>query len=139
MNKTMASYTTGSVFITFSGNCREAFMVYQKCFGGDLQVELFEQLLPGFPQKPVLKAVLKSSKLLLYGSDLVHDEGRRIGNYMAVLVYCSNKEERSEYIEQLRNQTVKHQIINNSYDAFIEIVDRFDVRWVFMLATQTCL
>jgi len=139
MIKGMASHTRSSVFITFSGNCREAFMLYHKCFGGDLQMHLFEQPLPGFTVKPVLKAVLKSSKLLLYGSDMVYDEGRRIGNYMAVLIHCSNNEERCEYIEQLRNLTTRYQLVSDPQDALIEIVDRFDVRWVFMLATQVSL
>lgn len=34
--------TTG-VFITFSGNCKEALAFYQACFGGILHLETFDE------------------------------------------------------------------------------------------------
>ncbi|MFZ6023686.1 MAG: glyoxalase [Bacteroidota bacterium] len=122
--------THSSVFITFNGNCRQAFTAYHACFGGELYIESFEPALEGFPGKPVLKAVLKSSKLLIYGSDMVHNEGRRIGNYMALFVYCTSKQERQYYLQQLSAKARHHQSATNE-EALVEMVDRFDVRWVF--------
>lgn len=105
-------------------------MRYHACFGGELHIETFEQQLVGFTEKPVVRAVLYSPKLMIQGSDLVHNEGRRVGNYMAILVTCSDHQERSSYVEQLLGKTQP----TSSMDAtqpLLEIVDRFDVRWVF--------
>lgn len=125
--------TISGIFITFSGNCRQAFTSYQACFGGELYIETFEQAVEGFSEKPVVKAVLNSPKLILYGSDLVHNEGRRTGNYMAVLVSCTSEQERLHYLEQLRVQQTNHQPLTNTGQALVEMVDRFDVRWVFAI------
>lgn len=133
MNSTATVDTRSAVFITFSGNCRQAFTSYHACFGGDLQMETFEQEVEGFLEKPVVKAVLTSSKLVLYGSDMVHNEGRRIGNYMAVLVSCASEQERLHYLEQLCVESSNHQPISNTGQALVEMVDRFDVRWMFAL------
>lgn len=133
MNSTVTVDNRSAVFITFSGNCRQAFTSYHACFGGELQVETFEQEVEGFPEKPVLKAVLKSPKLVLYGSDLVHNEGRRTGNYMAVLVSCNSEQERCYYLKQLHVASLHHQSLTNEGQALIEIVDRFDVRWMFAI------
>ena len=130
MNSTATVHTISAVFITFSGNCRQAFTAYHACFGGELHIESFEHHFEGFSAKPVVRAVLRSSKLVIQGSDLVHSEGRRIGNYMAVFVYCASEQERQHYLEQLCVEA-NHRESFNTGEALVEIVDRFDVRWVF--------
>lgn len=127
-------HTQSSVFITFNGNCRQAFTAYHACFGGELHIEKFELEVEGLTEKPVVKAVLESPKLVLYGSDLVHDEGRRIGNYMAVLVSCESEQERIHYIEQLSAASSNRELVTNTGQALIEIVDMFDVRWLFAIS-----
>lgn len=132
MSKTETAYTKTGIFITFSGNCREAFAAYQTCFGGDLFVKLFDQPIEGFSDSPVIRATLYSDKIVLHGSDLVHNEGKRVGNNMAVLVNCTCNDERLVYLQQLQNKNDAPLSIDED-QPMIEITDRFDVRWIFSL------
>ena len=77
-----------AIFITFPGNCKMALTFYQSCFGGKLIFETIES--PGLPVLPVICGSLVSDNLVIHGSDLVHDEGRIPGNYMAVFLQCRN-------------------------------------------------
>lgn len=118
-----------AVFITFSGNCRKALTYYQTCFGGKLQFETFEQKLQGYSDTPVMSGSLVSDRIIIYGSDLVHEEGRILGNYLSIFLQCRNMEERQILIEKLRIN--KHNIcITDESQTLIEITDTFDVRWM---------
>lgn len=128
MNDPVRGKRVSAVFITFSGNCRKALTYYQTCFGGVLEFETFE--LEGFPEMPVISGSLISDNLIIYGSDLVHNEGRILGNYMAVFLHCKNAGERQALIQKLR---FNHPYpFSSSADAprLVEITDAFDVRWV---------
>ena len=72
---------TSAIFITFSGNCIKALRFYQSCFGGTLQFETFgKELLQEYTEIPVVSGSLVSDGIIIHGSDLVHEEGRKIGN-----------------------------------------------------------
>ena len=118
-----------AIFITFSGNCKEALKFYQSCFGGKLQFDTFDEL-EGFSSLPVVSASLVSERIVIHGSDLVHNDGRIIGNYLSIFLYCKNKAERRELIEKLSFKE-KNFLVNTHKDQkLIEIIDAFDVRWV---------
>ncbi|SKB34951.1 VOC family protein [Daejeonella lutea] len=117
---------TGGIFITFAGNCRKALTFYQGCFGGTLEFETFDQPLKGFTEKPVISGLLVSENLVIHGSDLVHDEGRRIGNYLSVFLPCKSADDRRVIAGKLRGAFGAY----NEDERLIEVVDRFEVRWV---------
>ncbi len=117
------------IFITFSGNCKKALKFYQSCFGGLLQFETFEQRLEGYTELPVICGSLVSEKVIIHGSDLIHNEGRKIGNYMAIFLNCKNRNDRKALIEKLEFDK-KKSLIDHEDQQFIEIIDAFDVRWV---------
>jgi PhnB protein len=124
-NKSMSA-----IFLTFSGNCKEALTFYQNCFGGTLQLEIFEKELQGYTEMPVVSGSLVSDNIVIHGSDLVHHEGRILGNYMAIFMHCTNTDVRKELIEKLRPRKKKSFIRNDEDEKLIEIIDDFDVRWV---------
>jgi len=117
------------IFITFSGNCKEALMLYQACFGGDLYLETFDQELDGYAEKPVIRGALFSDSIVIHGSDLVHDEGRKIGNYLSVFLPCKDAGHRNALIAKLK-PVAGPATIDNEDQQLIEITDAFDVRWV---------
>lgn len=121
-------FITG-VFITFSGNCKRALSFYQSCFGGQLQFETFKKELDGYPEMPVVSGSLVADKIMIYGSDLVHNEGRILGNYISVFLHCRNIHERKELI---RKMNFEQKLFFNSNDdqKLIELIDAFDVRWI---------
>lgn len=127
--------TTGSnvmtaIFITFSGNCRKALTFYQTCFGGTLQFETFEGVLEGYTEMPVVSGSLVSNGITIYGSDLVYNEGRIVGNYLSIFLHCKNMEDRRVLIEKLSGN--KSNLVAK-YDVgqkLVEVTDAFDVRWL---------
>lgn len=124
-------------FITFSGNCKKALTLYQSCFGGDLHFEYFDKPIDGLIKIPVVKASLVSETITIYGSDLVHDEGRRIGNHLSIFVQCSSYSERLSYIQKLDKRQEQYCLEEHGYleqyneQKLIEITDPFGVRWIF--------
>jgi PhnB protein len=118
-----------AVFITFSGNCKRALNFYQACFGGHLHFETFGEELPDTDLRPVVNGTLVSDRIAIHGSDLVHNEGRKLGNYIAVFLHCKNSEERKTLIAKLSG-CAKNLLASNNDSPLVEIRDVFDVRWV---------
>lgn len=119
-----------AVFITFSGNCKQALKFYQTCFGGALQFDVFENQLPGFSSHPVVNGCLHSEKVAIYGSDLVQDEGRKLGNHMAIYLQCRNQEERNVLVNKLELGKANRSVKLVEQPNLIEITDVFGVRWI---------
>ncbi len=119
-----------AIFITFSGNCRRALTYYQTCFGGTLQFETFEKELEGYSEIPVVSGYLVSDSVVIYGSDLVHNEGRILGNYLSIFLHCKNMDDRQALIEKLRSEKENILVKNGDADKLVEVTDVFDVRWV---------
>jgi PhnB protein len=118
------------IFITFSGNCKKALKFYQTCFGGTLDFETFDKELQGFKEKPVINGSLVAERIVIHGSDLVHNEGRKIGNYLAVFLPCENAAERKALIQKLGYPHEDLSAINYEAQNLIEITDAFNVRWM---------
>lgn len=121
---------SSAVFITFSGNCRKALTHYQTCFGGALQFDAFEKKLEDYTGVPVVSGSLVSDSIIIYGSDLVHNEGRILGNYLSIFLRCKNVNDRRALIEKLKFNKQNPFIQNDDNQKLIEITDPFDVRWV---------
>ncbi|HTM97198.1 MAG TPA: hypothetical protein VL088_00570 [Pedobacter sp.] len=119
-----------SIFITFSGNCKEALQFYQTCFGGLLQFVTFDTELAGFSMLPVVTGSLIADRIVIHGSDLVHNEGRKLGNYMAIFWQCKNINDRQELIKKLLSAKKSTFVRNDDNQELIEVTDAFDVRWV---------
>ena len=121
---------TSGLFITFSGNCKKALTFYQACFGGTLHFETFGQELNGYTEMPVISGSLISDSIVIHGSDLVHNEGRKIGNYLSIYLPCKNADARKVLVKTL--QSDKKSLFTMDYEEqrLIEVIDDFDVRWV---------
>ncbi|HLW20034.1 MAG TPA: hypothetical protein VKX33_06915 [Cyclobacteriaceae bacterium] len=119
-----------AVFLTFSGNCKTALTFYQTCFGGSLRFETLRDKLQGYEEAPVITGSLISERVAIHGSDLVHDEGRKLGNYMAIFLCCKDGEERRALAKKLNPD--KHYLPNlhQENQKLMEITDAFDVRWI---------
>ena len=120
---------TGGIFITFAGNCKKALTFYQTCFGGTLHFEIFDKELQGYKEKPVISGSLVADNIVIHGSDLVHNEGRKIGNYISVFLPFKNADDRKLLIDKLRGNSLLS-TSNDKEQKLVEITDAFDVRWV---------
>lgn len=118
-----------AVFITFPGNCKRALTFYQSCFGGKLQLEPFEEELEAY-KEIVVSGTLLAEVITIHGSDLVHNEGRKLGNYISIFFACKNTADRKQLIEKLVAHKKNFLIKNQEEQKLIELTDAFDVRWV---------
>ncbi|QQT25196.1 glyoxalase [Sphingobacterium spiritivorum] len=118
------------VFISFAGNCKEALTYYQSCFGGQLKFQMMEQHLEGFEKVPVISGSLISDSVSIYGSDLIPDEGRQTGNYLAVFLLCNNAQSRTLLLEKLMPAFTSSWTKDEETKSLIEVTDRYDVRWL---------
>ncbi|HUH47272.1 MAG TPA: hypothetical protein VLZ54_08980 [Arenibacter sp.] len=122
--------SVSAIFITFSGNCEKALRFYQTCFGGLLQFETLKGEIPGYTGLPVVSGSLISDRVIIHGSDLVHNEGRRIGNYMSIYLACENSDDRRELVKKLESGKRNLFIFNDREPRLIEVTDVFDVGWI---------
>ncbi|MGJ1408046.1 VOC family protein [Sphingobacterium thalpophilum] len=120
------------VFITFSGNCRKALTFYQTCFGGTLEFHMFGQAVDGNSEVPVVSASLIAPGVIIYGSDLVHDEGRKIGNYVSMFLTCPDAARRRMLMAKLARPE-RPPSADKLHDKLLEVVDPFDVRWILSI------
>jgi PhnB protein len=125
---------TGGIFITFAGNCKKALTFYQTCFGGTLHFEIFDKELQGYKEKPVISGSLVADNIVIHGSDLVHNEGRKIGNYLSVFLPFKNADDRKVLIDKLSTGRKELPATNNEEQKLVEIMDAFDVRWVLSVS-----
>lgn len=121
------------IFITFSGNCKKALTFYQTCFGGTLHFETFDKELQGYTEIPVISGSLVSDSIVIHGSDLVHNDGRKIGNYLSIFLPCKNADDRKVLIEKLESDHRDEATRNYVEDSLIEVTDAFEVKWVLGL------
>lgn len=79
---------------------------------------------------PVITGSLVSDRIVIHGSDLVQNEGRKIGNYLSVFLNFDHAAERRILIEKLRPQCHTIPMQNEEGQKLIELTDAFDVRWI---------
>ncbi|GGH27185.1 glyoxalase [Sphingobacterium alkalisoli] len=121
---------TSSIFITFSGNCKKALTFYHTCFGGILRFETFGKDLKGYSEMPVISGSLISDRIIIHGSDLVYNEGRKVGNYISIFLPCKDMSDRKELIEKLEGNNKNFFLKNYDEHQLVEITDAFDVKWL---------
>lgn len=70
-----------------------------------------------------------SESIVIYGSDLVQEEGRKIGNYLSVFLPCKNATHRNALIAKLK-PSAQYPYNAEKDQQLVKIIDSFDVRWV---------
>lgn len=121
------------VFITFSGNCKKALQFYQNCFGGKLYFEAFKNEMNNYSEQPIVIGSLISDMIVIHGSDLVHNEGRQIGNYLSIFLHCNDAGDRKLLIHKLKVNRKITYTPDEIKQSLIEITDAFDVRWILAI------
>lgn len=121
------------IFITFSGNCKEALTFYRLCFGGILHLETFNETLYRNIRRPIIVGSLISDRIIIHGSDLVQDSGRKIGNHLSIFLPCKDEEDRQELINKLRSPQDRKLSAKTKVQKLVEVTDPFDVTWVLSI------
>ena len=127
-----------NVYLTFSGNCREAMQFYQDCMGGELTVQTVEESpmakqWPPAVQKYVLHASLTKEALVLLASDM-GSEGLVRGNTISLALACSSEEEINRYFTRLSEGGRVTHPLHKFFDGTIgALTDKYGMNWLFKL------
>lgn len=124
-------------YLTFNGNCREAMMFYQKCFGGKLHFQTLgdSPLHDKMPKKMrdcILHATLSNEVLLLMGSDLIPESGLIKGNSVSLSLDCSSEKEVKKLYEKLSSGGKRNHPLDVTFwgALFGDLTDRFGNHWL---------
>lgn len=130
-------------YLTFPGNCEEAFNFYRSVFGGEfLNIGRFsdiptndEVLIPEYKLNKIMHISLPIGKeVVLMGSDAGEEwsPGEKIGNNISLSVSASSKEQADHYFEALsQNGTIVMQIGDVFWGSYYGVcTDQFGVNWM---------
>ena len=121
-----------AVYLSFNGNCSQAFRYYKACFGGLLTIQTLADTPDGIlmnesMRKAVVIARLKNQYFSLVGTDLT-DEGSIVaGNNISILIECHSFTERTQLINKLINRNFCS--IENT-NPLVHIVDPYRISWI---------
>src|SRR5690242_8141638 len=88
------------VFLTFSGQCRQALQYYQQCFGGELIMQTLGEaygcsMIDSRIRDVIICATLTNDYFKIAASDLPADSGIVIGNNISIMIECGTSSERN--------------------------------------------
>lgn len=136
--------TTINPYLTFNGNCKEAFEFYKSVFGGDYPyVGTFADM-PSNPEMPPMSEEVKSKimhislpiskETVLMGSDMIEGFGPGLieGNNYSISINCSSKDETKRLFEGLSTGGVVKMPLNETFWGayFGMFIDKFGIHWM---------
>lgn len=121
-----------AVHLTFNGNCKQALLHYQKCFGGNLELQTLADTPNGISmsrqmQKIIVSATLENEYFKLIGTDLTDENGIVVGNNMSILIECNSYDER---IQLINNLVGKEFYLNINTNQLINVIDKYNMSWI---------
>lgn len=141
--------TTVNVYLTFDGNCEEAFTFYQSVLGGELQVNKFSGM-PENPEHPmkeedknkVMHVSLPVSKeTVLMGSDTMPGYGPPFvqGNNFSISVHPETKEDADKIFAGLSSGgTVTMPLADAFWGSYFGMLtDKFGINWMVNVDLQS--
>ena len=129
-----------SVYLTFNGNCREAFDFYRSVFGGDFDyISTFDELPEKYERSPedsdrIMHVSLPVKNGLLMGSDMSSAMGNvDFGNNFSISVTTSSVAETDTFMERMsENGKVTMPAEKTFWGAYFGMCcDRFGINWMF--------
>ena len=98
--------STINSYLTFNGNCKEAMKFYQKCLGGELEMQAIGNTpiaknMPARMKNCILHATLKKDDLVLMGTDMVPQSGLIKGNSVSLMLDCKSEKDIRNYYKKL--------------------------------------
>lgn len=124
-------------YLSFSGNCREAMIFYQKCLGGKLTLQtigdspMADKMPPKMKEK-ILHATLVKGNMTLLGSDMVGEKGLVKGNAVSMMLHCSSEAEiKARYASLSADGEATHPLENTFWGALLgDLTDKFGNHWL---------
>jgi PhnB protein len=136
--------TTINVYLTFNGNCEEAFNFYKSVFGGEFQyIGRFGEMPPQEGMPPVPDAAKNlimhvslpiSTETVLMGSDASESFGQKVdmGNNFSISINTDSKDEADRLFNALSAGGKVVMPMNNTFWGayFGMLEDQFGINWM---------
>jgi PhnB protein len=136
--------TTVNTYLTFDGNCEEAFTFYKSVFGGEFQyIGRFNEMPPqeGMPpmtveegEKIMHVSLPVSKETVLMGSDTGGEWGAKlcIGNNFSISISTGSKEEADRLFNGLsENGNVIMTLAKTFWSSYYGMfTDKFEINWM---------
>ncbi|MTI31974.1 VOC family protein [Xanthovirga aplysinae] len=136
--------TTANVYLTFNGNCEEAFNFYQSVFGGEFSyVGKFKDMPPMEGQPPISPehaekimhmALPLSEETVIMGSDTMEegDSNHVQGNNFSISIDTDSKNKADKLFDKLTSGGVTKMPMNKTFwgDYFGMLTDKFGINWM---------
>ncbi len=139
-----------NVYITFNGDCEEAFNFYRSVFGGDFQfIGRYKDVPPGEKEKfqpeneeKIMHASLPISKeTILMGCDNAEAHERRtvVGDNISLSIATDSKEEANQLFAALSvGSKIKMPMAETFWGAYFgALTDRFGINWLINCDSRT--
>lgn len=135
--------TTINPYLTFNGNCEEAFEFYRSVFGGEFPyVGRFSEM-PDSPEYTISEADKNkimhmslpiSNETTLMGSDTTEQHAGELitGNNFSISINCDSQEETTRIFNALADGATIRMPLNKTFwgSYFGMLVDRFGISWM---------
>ena len=135
---------TINVYLTFNGNCEEAFNFYQSVFGGeftfmgrfgDMPAEAGGDTIPDDQKNRVMHVSLPISKeTILMGSDTGGEWAAdfKVGNNFSISITADSKEQTDELFGKLSEGANVTMPLDDTFwgDYFGSLTDKYGVNWM---------
>lgn len=141
--------TTVNVYLTFKGNCEEAFNFYKSVFGGEFPyVGRFKKMPPmdgcSVPEEDLEKIMHMSlpisAETMIMGSDSSEAFGQvtTIGNNFSISITTDSKEEADRLFNGLSEGGKVTMPMDVTFwgDYFGMFTDKFDINWIISYPTK---
>ena len=134
---------TINTYLTFNGNCEEAFNHYKAIFGGDFSsISKFSDM-PEDPKYPVSQedkdkimhvSLPISEETVLMGSDTGAEWGKQFkqGNNFSISINANSREEADNFFKELsQNGEVIMPMSDTFWESYFGMLkDRFGIQWM---------
>ena len=132
-----------NVYLTFNGNCEEAFKFYQSVFGGeipylgrfkDMPATEGPKISPGDEEKIMHMSLPISKETMLMGSDTGGEwaSGYSQGNNFSISITADSKEEANKLFKGLSAGGKVTMPLGKTFwsDTFGTLTDKFGINWM---------
>ncbi|MEX2641174.1 MAG: VOC family protein [Balneolales bacterium] len=129
-------------YLSFNGQCREAMNFYKECFGGELTLQTFQDIMgkPGSGEggQRIMHSMLENEGLVLMATDMTSPDGFLPGNDMSIALGFDDEESiRSCYTKLLDGGQVLDELKESPWGSLFGVVkDKFGKTWMMDYTIQ---
>jgi PhnB protein len=128
-------------YLTFGGNCREAFEFYKSCFGGEVKYNVagdspMADQMKEEQKSQILHAALTSKNLSLFGCDMLMDGTITTGNYVRLCYTGSPEEVKDAFAKVAVGGKVGTDLHELFFGLYGDLTDKYGFGWMFQADTK---